>query len=98
MPAKPRLPSWSRSPPLIASITPVEAGSRRFDETWRRSRTERCRRCPPDPRCHCRWRVEPCVVAEVVAGAVAALISVYDGDGLLTREHGRVRFAVTAAP
>jgi endonuclease YncB( thermonuclease family) len=32
------------------------------------------------------------------AEQVYRVISVYDGDGLHTREHGRVRFAITAAP
>jgi endonuclease YncB( thermonuclease family) len=32
------------------------------------------------------------------AEQVYRVISVYDGDSLRTREHGRVRFAITAAP
>ena len=32
------------------------------------------------------------------AEQIYRVISVYDGDSLLTREHGRVRFAIAAAP
>jgi endonuclease YncB( thermonuclease family) len=32
------------------------------------------------------------------AEQVYRVISVYDGDTIRTREHGRVRFAITAAP